>query len=443
MIVLCIIATGQTQVNPDLVNLPDNTWKMINCNFTPQYINFGGFNHPKSESSMTFDEKNGLVIWFGGCSQGYSNCMWVYSVTDNLWTQHNGMSSESETRPKGQCHFTITYDSDAQVALKYTGISNGGPDPYTWSYDAALRKWTKLYNSGSGNRSIQGLAYDRHHKKTILFGKWGGNGCCGTQTYAFDMPAKTWTNLNPANHPASRGWAAMDFHQAARKVVLFGGGEMSGPVYGDTWTYDYATNKWEKISTSGSPGGRIHGNMAYDPNNKVMILFGGYSGSYGRKDGSSLNDTWVLNLEQKRWTRMNPGNPPASSKVFKPAFDPLNNVMIITRKAPQYKIETWAYRYKKAAVTNVQGLQATDEKSAFNIFPSPVQQNALITFKNGKSSNSQLKVYNSRGRMVKDLSGNIQNNTVVFNTLDLPAGVYVIKLRTGKDIHSKKVMLLR
>jgi hypothetical protein len=72
-------------------------------------------------------------------------------------------------------------------------------------------------------------------------------------TFAYDSAARKWTDLTPAAHPtkALGGlllWSSMCWDPGTKKVVLFGGGNVTSPR-GDpgTWTYDPAANAWEQL----------------------------------------------------------------------------------------------------------------------------------------------------------------------------------------------------
>ena len=285
---------------PALDKLPDNTWLRMAPAFEPAGLDFNGFGHPKTESKLVFDEKDHVVVWFGGCSNGYTNSTWLYSIADNKRTRANDLTylrdgveqegpmtwtaKDCNSLPYGQCHYSITYDSDAGGCIKHTGIDSGWgkPDQNTWSYDAGLRKWTKLAAMPAGNVSIQALGYDRDNHKTILFGNLSGyGGADGNGTYAFDITTKAWTNRRPAASPSPRGWASFAYHQKLRKFVLFGGGSGGGPVKNATWLYDYAANTWTQIHPDTPPPARTRAGMVYDSHNDVMILTCGNDTHYG------------------------------------------------------------------------------------------------------------------------------------------------------------------
>jgi hypothetical protein len=69
------------EVNPDLVAIPDNTWKLLKPVGDP-------FNHPKTEVGLVYDESLGAVIYFGGCSNGYCNSVCLSRRDEHLEGDH-------------------------------------------------------------------------------------------------------------------------------------------------------------------------------------------------------------------------------------------------------------------------------------------------------------------------------------------------------------------
>jgi hypothetical protein len=293
-----------------------------------------------------------------------------------------------------------------------------------------------------GNASIQALAYDRIHKKTVLFGGfygWGGGD--GDQTWVFDYTSKTWTQRNPSQHPSSRGWASFDFHQKLGKFVLFGGAAYGGPIQNDTWLYDYTANTWTEIFPDNPPPARTFGNMVYDPNNEVMVLFGGRAGNYKDK-GPTLSDTWILDLEKNQWVQMNPASPPSGTKVYKPAFDPVNNVFIIVKGGERYSTETWVYRYLKG--TAKEKKKAKDRLSrALDVSPNPFSTWTEITLSSKfkvQGSKFKVEVVSPDGSIVEKLEG---QSSVKWSATRHAPGMYLIRAVIGNKTYSKKIVLLR
>ena len=115
----------------------------------------------------------------------------------------------------------------------------------------------------------------------------------------------------------------------------------------DTWLYDYAANTWTQIHPDTPPPARTRAGMVYDSHNDVMILTCGNDSHYGAgyNAGTWLHDTWILDVEAKTWTKMNPVlQPVCGEKTWQLAYDPVSNVMVVVDE----NSSTWVYRYKNA-----------------------------------------------------------------------------------------------
>src|ERR1700675_1786236 len=81
-------------------------------------------------------------------------------------------------------------------------------------------------------------------------------------SFAADPAALTWTQLQPANAFPARASFATAYDPISQKVVVFGGYDVNGTVYNDTWTFDGST--WQTVTTATKPPGRFGATMAYD-----------------------------------------------------------------------------------------------------------------------------------------------------------------------------------
>ena len=75
----------------------------------------------------------------------------------------------------------------------------------------------------------------------------------GTSAGIMLQTERGWVQKEPATSPLPRNGHAMAAIDGTDKVVLFGGYNDSHGDYGDTWTYDFSENKWEKIAVSPKP----------------------------------------------------------------------------------------------------------------------------------------------------------------------------------------------
>jgi hypothetical protein len=80
------------------------------------------------------------------------------------------------------------------------------------------------------------------------------------------------------------------------------------------------------------------------------------------------------------------------------------------------------------------------------VFPNPSDGKTQLSFTNSETGNVTICLYNSFGRLVRILDmGIIQsgNQELALDAKDLPVGIYILKLRTEKNVFVKKIVLNR
>jgi Leucine-rich repeat (LRR) protein len=356
-----LTAKYKPQVNPDFKDLPDNSWKRVQPSGD-------AFNHPKTEVGLVYDEKTGTCVYFGGCSAGYCNNVWVYHAGSNTWKEVLPWikgREEKTGKPIGQCGYCATYSSDLGLYFKHRGCSSTadgrggrGRDSNSWTLDVGKLTWERVasgaHDGGSSSWPAAfccyGLVYDRVAKVAILYGGLEED----RGTWAFDFQKKKWHNLKPKTSPSPLFLHSMVYDSANRVTLLFGGqtgGYDSGKTLNETWAYHHASNTWEKRHPRHSPPPRAQAQACYDSVNGVMILFGGHANVYPRRtEGRFYTDTWVYDYKADTWTEMKPKVYPPGSALRFMAFDPVNNVAVNVT-GDSAKKQTWVYRYQEQLKT--------------------------------------------------------------------------------------------
>jgi hypothetical protein len=133
------------------------------------------------------------------------------------------------------------------------------------------------------------MAYDTATQTAVLFGGNGNGSECFTDTWTWN--GTTWVQQFPASAPSARAGASMVYDATLGEIVLFGGdaNNIWEDSLNDTWTWN-GTN-WTEIYPATVPPNRYAFGMDYDPANKAVFMFGGYS------SGPARGDTWLLALE--------------------------------------------------------------------------------------------------------------------------------------------------
>jgi hypothetical protein len=120
------------------------------------------------------------------------------------------------------------------------------------------------------------MAYDAGRGRVVLF---GGSGGPSADTWEWD--GRTWTR-NDSAQTAGRFNSAMAYDPNRRAMIRFGGWDGAGRA-GGTWRYDAAG--WTRLDATG-PSPRNHTGMVYDPLRETIVLFGGHDGP------RVLGETW-------------------------------------------------------------------------------------------------------------------------------------------------------
>ncbi|MEO8372398.1 MAG: hypothetical protein ABI806_24645, partial [Candidatus Solibacter sp.] len=125
--------------------------------------------------------------------------------------------------------------------------------------------------------SNPGMVYDTVTKKIILFG--GDSGTYQNQTWAYDVPSRTWTRkamataAPPVNTTVYWAMPAMAYNPATHQVIYHQTGGTGAPA---DWAYDTVADTWTKLASTG--GAAVAQVLAYDPVRNMVVGFNTYSG---------------------------------------------------------------------------------------------------------------------------------------------------------------------
>ena len=213
---------------------------------------------------------------------------WLYDPKTDQWQQ----------RDLGKRPDSLGFSAQGAYDAKARRIVVYGSNGETWSYDVATNGWKNMQPAATPTaRDYPAMEYDPESGRIISFG--GGLSETGTdETWAYDLAANSWTNLNPATHPPARQHGTMVYDPVGRRFILFGGEtwQVKHPL-GDTWAYDPKKNSWTNLSPTSSPSPRARQAMAYDSEAGSIVMFGG-----GADPFHFLNDTWTYDPAKNTWT---------------------------------------------------------------------------------------------------------------------------------------------
>ncbi|MGQ0796780.1 MAG: Kelch repeat-containing protein [Methanobacteriota archaeon] len=261
---------------------------------------------------MSYDPVSGRTVLFGGFTSipspfpgggGVVDQTWSYDLGADTWTPRSQAAP-----PSARWGHAMTYVPDADRIVLFGGNTLLGSSDETWSYDEAADTWTNLNPPVRPiPRYGHAMAYDVQSKRLILFGGGPLGGLFG-DTWSYDVASNSWTQMQPATGPLGRRSHAMAYDGQSDRVILFGG---SGPLgdTDDTWSYDVDTDTWTEMAPSARPPPRGGHAMAYDVRSDRVVLFGGFTGV------AALDDTWAYDVEADAWSPKGASGPRPSARA--------------------------------------------------------------------------------------------------------------------------------
>jgi PKD repeat protein len=219
---------------------------------------------PGGSNPITYDTSIGSVLLFDGYTHNseYVTATWSYRA--DVWTQLNLTPAES---PPPQGSEEMAYDAAKGVVVLFGGGTEGSSglsQNATWFFQDGL--WTNEtanYTTAPTPRTSFGFTYDSTDAELVLFGgdwaicrSFNDVGECNSyvsglanDTWTFGVSG--WTNVTPGVGPAPRDLSALADDPNLGGVLLFGGNSNAttgADFLGDTWSWTAATDAWTAIN---------------------------------------------------------------------------------------------------------------------------------------------------------------------------------------------------
>jgi len=295
---------------------------------------------------MAYDVQSDRIILFGGNAPGLRplNDTWAYDHDTNTWTN---MSPEVAPSPRGG--FGMAYDNQSNRVVLFGGLDedSGATNNETWAYGLESNTWTNMTAPGSPSRRFEThMVYDAESDRIILFGGLGPGFALLRETWTYDLNTNTWTNENPTPMPSAAANDYMAYDVRSDRMIHFGGVIEPLPLEsGETWAYDLNANRWTNLDPTPSPSPRSVSAMAYDAESDriVMVL----------RSVANM-ETWVFHFTANSWVDATGGGAPTRrDRGYRMAYDAGSDRMIFfggqfggdegVGTPPPYFDYTWAF----------------------------------------------------------------------------------------------------
>jgi len=276
------------------------------------------------------DPNTGLVLVFGGGIPADPLCgaCPAFDTSQDTLLQVEGAWKNSEyITPGARDGHAASYDVDRRRVVVFGGWTGSGLTNETLEGTAA--GWRLIPAGAIPARTEAAMAYvavgSLH--ATVLFGGANLAGTSFDDTWAWN--GRAWTNLAPQVSPGPRAAHAMAFDPVRKRLVLFGGRGTIGPL-SDTWEFDGAT--WKPMVSPTNPGPRTLHAMAYDPIAQRVLLFGG---------AAAPDDLW--SWDGLSWTKLPTAISPAARDGSGLAWDAARQRMVLFGGGQAFSNESWEW----------------------------------------------------------------------------------------------------
>lgn len=263
--------------------------------------------------ALIHDGARGVTLAVGGRPPGDTGA----SLADT-WAWDGEAWTELSAGFPQRGYIQGVFDSIREVSVIFGGVETNPSGAY---FAETLERGADAWSAGAGTpgaRGNHGLAFDASRGMVVLFGGFDGS----WRNDLWEWDGTTWTercSSAPCNGsaPSRRAGMVLAYDGARQETLLFGGFDSTGSdVYlGDTWTWDGTA--WTAHSTSIAPSARVSAAAAYDPITRLVYVFGGADGS------SALGDLWAWDgSEWREIASASAAGAPGARRDARLAWDP-------------------------------------------------------------------------------------------------------------------------
>lgn len=226
--------------------------------------------------------------------------------TTSGWQWRNltpGSGPAPEPRRDGE----LIFDPVGKRLVLFGGNTDAGLSTDTWAFDLSAKTWTKLATLGappSGRFGFDAVYDPVGHQMVIYNGQGAG---FFNDTWTLNLTTLEWKDVSPASQnarPRRRYGSAAIFDSQTRSMVTFAGFTSEAGRFQDTQSFALAANAWADWTPTGAkPQVRCLLTAAFDPAGRRMIIYA------GQRNGA-LDDIWSFDLASRQWTDLTPAQRP-------------------------------------------------------------------------------------------------------------------------------------
>lgn len=349
------------------ITLPDNQWTHI-ADVAPDP--YGRELEPGRGAYWCYEPVNGVFLRYGGYTPTDDNSLWSFDLQKRKWENILKVDYSwppPEDRPGAGAWWSMAYDSKRKVIWIFGGsgvVGKTHPEKINdiWQYNPVSKTMQAMHSKKAPGLSHGcRIVYDAKNDLIIRSPGYDGEWAAmhnRDSTWVYEPEANSWTGRQTKDSPKSAPGGVWVYDAGIGKTVFGALSKDGGPMI--TWLYDAEANLWSELKTGTAPVARVYCGATYDPNAKLVVIYGGVGrggqGYAARGGGATLNDTWALDSANGIWHEIKtaPSIPvlPGNSKnrfVLPVAMDYDTKHKAVVVSAPTFGV--WTLRLPPAGTT--------------------------------------------------------------------------------------------
>jgi hypothetical protein len=386
---------------------------------------------PKDGAWLTYMANDGLVYAGKGNKTGD---FYSFAPASGVWAQHNPIPPGPEGR----------LPSKGTV-----GCADGGGSVYLvkgnntlafWRYATAADSWLKLADVPAGKKVKGGAdaAYVDYAGNGYVY-LLKGSRC---EFCRYDVAADQWQSMEPAPSGMNPKWNPGSF-------IVFDGDHTiyaHKAKYNELWAYDVSSDSWGTAGLNGMP---LIGRSGRLKKSKEGATGTWVDGSLFALKGGNTNEFWQYVAAADRWNELDTIPNFGSSgraKRIKAGADIVSAEGVLYVLKGNRTCEFWRYvpgvlQVPEARRDGISSSAASPPDGLLRIAPNPLVSGAAnVYYCLPGRGRAGLTVCDATGRVVLSRALPLRTGRL---TLELPAGVYLVKLATGESTTVRKLVISR
>ncbi|MEM3042965.1 MAG: kelch repeat-containing protein [Thermoplasmata archaeon] len=325
-------------------DVKSNVWTNITSEIRP---------YARGLHAFAYDLVNKAAVLFGGWnSSARFGDVWIFDSVNRSWSCRKMVQY-----PRPRNRHTIGYDERNQLVVIF-----GGFDEWrgiitlndVWTYETSTNTWTYIpAPDPPPTRHDHGMVYDCRNGEFIIFGgehreispKIYISESVLNDTWSFNLSTRTWKNLTPIISPKSRCHHLMVYDSSHHEIVLYGGIGQWDALYRDTWIFNISTCTWKEVTPATSPFWDPHHEtiaFAFDPQSNLCVMIGNYT--FGIWLYDYYNNIWIQ--------RTNPFS--QIRGIYRAIIDSKRNQLIFEVNGDE-PTEMWTYDVRNDSLRKIWG----------------------------------------------------------------------------------------